>query len=97
MRCGLAVVAFDAGGVSEWLLDGENGFLVPWKNRAAFAARVDSLLRDKPLARRLGENGRKVASERFNFGSYIDGLENLFTRAAATSAAPQAALRGVTP
>ena len=96
MRCGLPVVAFDAGGISEWLLDGENGFLVPWSNRAAFAARVDSLLLDKPYARRLGENGRKVATERFNFGAYIDGLENLFTRTAAQSAAPRAELHGVT-
>jgi glycosyltransferase involved in cell wall biosynthesis len=95
MRCGVPVVAFDAGGIREWLLHGENGFLVPWMDRAAFALRVEMLLRDKSLARRLGENGRKVAHERFNFGSYIDGLENLFARAAAQSPAPHAALQSV--
>ena len=83
MRCGLPVVAFDAGGIREWLLNGVNGFLVPWKNRARFAAKVDELLLHKSLARRLGENGRKLANERFNFSTYIDGLENLFARAAA--------------
>jgi len=82
MRCGLPVVAFDAGGIREWLLDGVNGFLVPWLDRANFAAQVDRLLRDKPLARRLGESGRAIANTRFNFGAYIDGLEHLFTRAA---------------
>ncbi|MDO8540980.1 MAG: glycosyltransferase family 4 protein [Opitutaceae bacterium] len=96
MRCGLPVVAFDAGGISEWLLDGVNGFLVPWKDRTTFAARVSTLLGDKPLARRLGENGRQVAHERFNFVAYIDGLENLFSRTAAAPAARPTELCGVT-
>jgi glycosyltransferase involved in cell wall biosynthesis len=88
MRCGLPVVAFDAGGIREWLLDGVNGFLVPWMDRAAYAERIDSLLRDKALARELGQNGRRLASERFNFSTYIDGLESLFARAAQTEARP---------
>lgn len=83
MRCGLPVVAFDAGGISEWLLDGENGLLVPWMDRAAFARGVDRLLADKPLARRLGGRGRALAGERFDFGRYISGLEGLFARVAA--------------
>jgi glycosyltransferase involved in cell wall biosynthesis len=83
MRCGLPVVAFDAGGISEWLLDGENGLLVPWMNRTGFALGVEMLLADKPLARRLGERGRVLAGERFAFGRYIDGLEELFARTAA--------------
>ena len=97
MRCGLPVVAFDAGGISEWLLDGVNGFLVPWMDRTAFAARVDLLLGDKTLARRLGANGRALANERFSFASYIDGLEGLFTRAAeAQHPADRAQLQEVT-
>jgi glycosyltransferase involved in cell wall biosynthesis len=82
MRCGLPVVAFDAGGIREWLLDGENGFLVPWMDRDAFARRVDDLLLDKELARRLGLNGRRLVDERFNFDAYIGSLEKLFARSA---------------
>jgi glycosyltransferase involved in cell wall biosynthesis len=96
MRCGLPVVAFDAGGISEWLLDGVNGFLVPWRDHAAFAARVESLLRDKTAARRLGETGRQLANERFNFDGYIDGLEGLFLRAAAPAGVLPAELRAAT-
>jgi glycosyltransferase involved in cell wall biosynthesis len=96
MRCGLPVVAFDAGGIREWLLDGVNGFLVPWMDRATFAARVNTLLLDKPFARRLGENGRRIANERFNFAAYIDGLENLFTRAATEPAGTLVKPHGVT-
>jgi glycosyltransferase involved in cell wall biosynthesis len=86
MRCGLPVVAFDAGGIREWLLDGVNGFLVPWMDRGVFAQRVDTLLLDKALARRLGQSGREMVSERFNFEAYIDRLEFLFTRAAGQAA-----------
>lgn len=85
MRCGLPVVAFDAGGIREWLLDGVNGYLVPWMDKAAFAARVTELLTDKARARELGANGRRLAEDRFSFDSYIQGLEGLFSRAASTS------------
>ncbi|HSY16742.1 MAG TPA: glycosyltransferase family 4 protein, partial [Candidatus Acidoferrales bacterium] len=82
MRHGLPVVAFDAGGIKEWLSDGQNGFLVPWMDRAAFAVRVDELLRDKALARKLGEQGRQMVADKFGFSKYIDGLEKLFARVA---------------
>lgn len=89
MRCGLPVVAFDAGGIREWLLDGVNGFLVPWMDRDTFAKKIDLLLLDKELAQQLGARGRQQAEERFNFDAYIDGLESLFARAAAQPAAAQ--------
>lgn len=89
MRCGLPVVAFDAGGIREWLIDGRNGYLVPWMDRARYAARVEELLRDKPLARSLGENGRQWVGERFGFAKYLNGLESLFSRVAAGVPADQ--------
>ncbi len=81
MRFGLPVVAFDAGGIREWLTNGHNGFLVPWMDRAAFAARVEELLGDKALARQMGERGRQLVAEQYDFSEYISGLENLFERA----------------
>ena len=41
------VVAFDAGGIREWLINGENGHLVPWGDTDAFARSVDHLLNRK--------------------------------------------------
>lgn len=66
MMYGLPVVAFDAGGIREWLHDGENGFLVPWNDTRAFARRIDQLLRDKALARSLGSRARQLARAEFN-------------------------------
>lgn len=79
MRYGLPVVAFDAGGIKDWLLDGQNGFLVPWMDRACYAQRLKMILRDKALARKLGANGLRLVTERYDFNGYITGLESLFT------------------
>jgi glycosyltransferase involved in cell wall biosynthesis len=80
MRYGLPVVAFDAGGIKDWLVDGHNGYLVPWMDRAAFARRIEELLCDKTLARRLGQNGLRLVSDRYDFGKYILDLEAMFER-----------------
>jgi glycosyltransferase involved in cell wall biosynthesis len=80
MRHGLPVVAFDAGGINEWLFHDENGFLVPWMDQVEFAARIDQLLTNKALARQLGARGKQVAGERFGFEEYISGLEDMFSR-----------------
>ncbi len=82
MRYALPVVAFDAGGIKDWLLDGHNGYLVPWMDRDAFAARTDELLQNKARARELGENGLKLVSERYDFEGYIGDLESLFAEVA---------------
>jgi glycosyltransferase involved in cell wall biosynthesis len=78
MRYALPVVAFDAGGIKDWLLDGQNGYLVPWMDRDAFAGRIDILLQDKALARKMGEAGLQLVSERYNFAEYIESLEEMF-------------------
>ena len=91
MRYALPVVAFDAGGIKDWLEDGRNGYLVPWMDVDAFAARLDQLLADKDLARRLGEAGLALVSERYDFEGYLSGLEDLFRRLAAAKPRPGAA------
>lgn len=80
MRHGLPVVAFAAGGINEWLLDGQNGFLVPWMDRKKYAERIDQLLADKNLGRQLGERGWQLLRDKFNFNQYISGLEEMFSR-----------------
>ncbi len=80
MRFGLPVVAFDVGGIKEWLIDGHNGFLVPSMDRAAFAARLEELLANKTLGRQMGERGRQLVAEQFEFSKYVSRLEDLFVR-----------------
>jgi glycosyltransferase involved in cell wall biosynthesis len=80
MRYGVPVVAFDAGGIREWLISAYNGYLVSWMDCAAFACRVQELLLDKTLARQMGERGRRLVDQKFHFSNYISGLERMFAR-----------------
>ncbi len=75
MRYGLPVVAFDAGGIREWLTDGYNGFLVPWMDRTMFAARVQHLLAHKDQAREMGERGRQMVAEEQDLNRYAELLD----------------------
>ena len=79
---GKPVVAFDVGGIREWLDDGENGFLVPRKDTLAMARAVDRLLADPALAARLGESGRRMAAEDYPRVKHVDGLERVLLSAA---------------
>lgn len=78
MRYGLPVVAFDAGGIKDWLLDGHNGRLVPWMDTSTYASAIDELLRDKAKAQAMGQAGLRLVSERYDFEGYITSLEQLF-------------------
>ena len=78
MRYGLPVVAFDAGGIREWLIDGQNGFLVPWKDIESYARRISELLNNKDLARRLGRRGLELVNKTYDSDRQIDRLETLF-------------------
>jgi glycosyltransferase involved in cell wall biosynthesis len=77
MAHGLPIVGFDAGGIREWLFDGENGFLVPWKDTDCFAERIEQLLRDKELARRLGLRGRELVSQQHEASRQVCPVEQL--------------------
>jgi glycosyltransferase involved in cell wall biosynthesis len=80
MRFGVPVVGFNAGGIGEWLLDGENGFLVPWKNCSLFAQRIEELLTDKELAARFGRAGRERVYRQYESSQQVLELEKLFQR-----------------
>lgn len=58
---GLPVVAHDVGGVSDAVVDGVTGFLVPPDRPAQLAAAFEKLIHDPALRKRLGAAGREWA------------------------------------
>ncbi len=65
MAFGLPVVATTAGGLPELVRDGETGILVPPGDPHALSEALLHLLRDRPLAHRMGQAGRRWVLERF--------------------------------
>jgi len=56
--------------------------LVPWKDTDRFAERVEQLLRDKDLARRLGGRGREMLTKKQETSPQICPVEQLLLSAA---------------
>jgi glycosyltransferase involved in cell wall biosynthesis len=67
MRAGLPVVASNVGGVREEVIDDVTGFLVRRGDEATLQEKIELLLKDAELRRRMGESGRKRYEEHFTF------------------------------
>ena len=72
------VVAFDVGGISDWLKDSEHGFLVPSRNIAVLASRIEILLHDPALAARLGAQGKAFALRAYQPEAHVTTLLHFF-------------------
>jgi glycosyltransferase involved in cell wall biosynthesis len=79
LATGLPVVITDVNATSEIVRDGQTGFLVAPKNRAAFCARLEELVSDASLRARMSAAARKDALARFdadkNYGQLLDLLK----------------------
>ena len=67
MACGAPVVASRLGGVPEVVRHGDTGFLAEPGDVDDLRRRLEELLEDPPLARRLGDNARQLVVERFTW------------------------------
>ena len=74
---GLPVVAGDSGGAPDAVLDGENGYVVDGRDRAAVARRCAELLLDPELARKFGERGRAWVAEQWRWDDLAVRLQHL--------------------
>ena len=76
MAHSLPVVAFDVGGISDWLKGGETGLLVPRGDAHAFARALDSLQSDPERAARMGAQGQLLLRERYSQAAHLCRLED---------------------
>lgn len=83
---GTPTVAFDAGGIADWLIDRENGRLIgPTRGAAGLGDAIAEMLENPDLRRRFGA-GARVASARFSLTSHMRLLMAVLERAAALDA-----------
>ena len=76
---GLPAVVYDVGGPGECIRHGETGFAVPFGDEAGFFERVDMLLDDPALRRRMGRAAREFATT-LSWEAVLDGLMDIHSR-----------------
>jgi starch synthase len=94
MACETAVVASEVGGITEVVVDGETGFLVPLEQMKEspfeaidpeefardLAKRVNELMRDPKLRERFGIAGRKRVEKQFSWAVIAEKTKALYAK-----------------
>ncbi|CZE47014.1 N,N'-diacetylbacillosaminyl-diphospho-undecaprenol alpha-1,3-N-acetylgalactosaminyltransferase [Campylobacter geochelonis] len=66
MSMSLPVVVSDCDGCVEAVKDGANGLICKMKDSADLASKIESLLDDENMAKKMGENGRNMVLEKYD-------------------------------
>lgn len=81
MACGIPVVATAVGGISEQVIDGITGTLVPPANASKMASAIDAILKDPQLEKSLGDEGARLAKEKYSLelqiSRYLDWYQDI--------------------
>jgi len=87
MRASLPVVSTGVGAMSEAVVDGVTGFIVPPDDPAALAGRVLELVRNAPLRSAMGQAGRRRYEQEFTPAVYEENVREILERVTAGRAA----------
>ncbi len=71
---GVPVISTHHSGIPDVLSHGRTGYLVAEGDTADMAVKMLALLDDEPLAKKMGEEGRRTVSENFTLEKHIDTI-----------------------
>jgi glycosyltransferase involved in cell wall biosynthesis len=75
------VIAFDVGGISDWLKDGKTGYLIRLKDIEDLTSKIDFSLKNRQLSIEMGHAGRAAAEKYFTAEIHCESLLNLLQKA----------------
>ncbi len=79
------VISTRAGGVTTLIKDGYNGFLVHARNAKEIAARVNQLLEDDELRKKMSERSYELVMKKFTWGKIADAFERIYVNYASST------------
>lgn len=82
MAAEVPVVATDAGGNAEAVVDGVTGFVVPVADHNRMAEAITRLLQDGELRKRMGIAGKCIVREKFSMKACVAAYEGVYERIA---------------
>lgn len=78
MAMGKPVVGTDVGGISEAIVDGTNGFLIPPEDVDALISALQDLIGEKDLRMKMGESGVKRARSNFSIEGTVTEISKIY-------------------
>ncbi|PIG90645.1 glycosyltransferase [Gloeocapsopsis sp. IPPAS B-1203] len=76
--CGIPVISTQHSGIPEAILDGATGFLVAERDYTALAEKLDIILSDPSLGKKMGQQGRELVCENFDLRKQTLKLEAIY-------------------
>lgn len=89
MACGVPVVVSDLPWTNYAMRNMENCFIVPGAEPDKIAGAITEILGDNQLATRLGENGRRLVKEKFDYRCNMEAMEKIMQDAIARYRLPR--------
>ena len=86
MACGVPVIAFDAGGIPEYVRDGETGSLVALGDEASLAKKISGLCDLESFRTRLGNAALAMVQKEFELSKQTQLYHDLYRSVARTAA-----------
>jgi glycosyltransferase involved in cell wall biosynthesis len=82
MSLGRPVIAFDSGGISDWLAHEVSGLLVPQADVPALTHAMQQAISTPGMVRRLGLEAARHCHRQFDHRVYLDQMQSALVRAA---------------
>lgn len=82
LACGCATIVTDFPGATDIIKNGVTGLLVPERSPEAIAAKVGILLSHRELCEHIGENGRRIVEENYDWRIISNRFSDIFTQLA---------------
>jgi glycosyltransferase involved in cell wall biosynthesis len=86
MACGCPVLVSRGSGVYEVLTDDLNALLFPPRNPEALAAKIERLVTNPEVRKKIAENGMRLVRENYNWDRFADQIEGIAAEFAEDSA-----------
>jgi len=78
MACRIPTIGTSVGGITDIIVDGKNGLLVPPEDTEALTKVLKRAIQDKNLSRSIAEQGLKTVKERFTWEAVLKQMESVY-------------------
>ncbi len=78
MASGCPIIATDVGAISESIINGFNGFLIPPKSVNHIVEKVNELINNPQLRRQMGERSRELYEKHFTSEANVEKMISIF-------------------